>query len=823
MKQLRNAAILVGLAAYAFFFYASPLPSLSTPTKHCWRGELVFVTAFRPDEWLLDNWFGKPPQFSWDDRLLLLLAAGFVLAWAAVLGWLLLSLFRVARGLTRLETGVFSTAVGLNLLSTWTLAAGLFGELGRIRAAAAPALLTFAAAAAFWYWRWRSQNHSPGLAADAALGNVEDLLAVAAVQSQVGTAVQLASQRHQGAAQPSAQQRAPLSPQQRAQLHRRDVLIAAYRRCVHFINRSWLWLGLPFVAAILLAAMLPPTDFDVCEYHLQAPKEFYQHGQITFLAHNVYANMAMGAEMLSLLAMTIVGDWWWGALVGKTVIAAFTPLCALGLLAAGRRFYSTGAGVVAALVYISIPWLTSTYFMPNVNVTSSGLIEGASACYLFLALYALLLSRRRDESSSDSRNVASLQRESFSRRSDVIESHPAGLVALAGYLAGGAVATKYPAVLFVLIPLAIWTFIGRSWRKESSGDRRWAAAGYPEAEPLTPTPPVLDPAPRTLNPLAAFAVFLLAAAIGCGLWFGKNWVLTGNPTYPLLYGTFDGATWNADKEKRWERAHLPQDFSIETLGKGLGGVLMASEWISPLVVPLALLAFLGWGDKPVVLWRRLRWELLAYVVFVIAAWWLFTHRIDRFWLPVLPVLALLAGAGACWTFEPWWRRVLKGLLLAGLAANFLISAAGPGNAWFIPLDQLRQDRMTRCHYYLNNDADCRTILMVGDAAVFDLKPRVLYSTCFDDCVFEQLVRDRTSKAVLPEKQLRPTKEILAEFASLRIGYVFVDWDEIGRYRDSYGFTDFVQPKVFEELVKDGILELVPTEGRTMKQIYRVKR
>ena len=29
MKQLRNAAILVGLAAYAIFFYTTPMPSLS--------------------------------------------------------------------------------------------------------------------------------------------------------------------------------------------------------------------------------------------------------------------------------------------------------------------------------------------------------------------------------------------------------------------------------------------------------------------------------------------------------------------------------------------------------------------------------------------------------------------------------------------------------------------------------------------------------------------------------------------------------------------------------------------------------------------------
>ncbi len=736
------------------------------------------------------------------------LAAGFILAWAAVLGWLLLSLFRVTRGLTRLETAVFSMAVGLNLLSTWALAAGLLGQLGRLRTIGAPALLTFVAAAGYWYWRRRSNNNSRVVISPGTFGSVEDLLAVAVTRLPTQTLYSLPNRR------------GPPSPQERAQLRRREAVVMAYRRSADFVARRWLWLGLPFVAAILLAAMLPPTDFDVCEYHLQAPKEFYERGGITFLPHNVYANMAMGAEMLSLLAMTMVHDWWWGGLIGKTVIAAFTPLCALALFAAGRRFYSTAAGVVAALVYISIPWLTSTCFMPNVNVSSSGLIEGASACYLFLALYALLLSRKQGMAVQlSSHHDMPVQLPSQQ------ETHPAALIALAGYLAGSAVATKYPAVLFVLIPMAIWTLIGRSWRKEDRRDGIAAAADWPAMEPLTPAPPVLNREPRTLNPLAAFAVFLLAAALGCGLWFGKNWVLTGNPTYPLLYGVFDGATWNADKEQRWECAHTPHDFSIEVLGKDLGSVLMSSEWLSPLVVPLALLAFLGWGDKPVVMWRRLRWELLVYALFVIAVWWLFTHRIDRFWLPVLPVLALLAGAGACWSFEPWWRRVLKGLLLAALGANFLVSSAYVGNAWFIPLEQLRNDTfwIDPCYYYLNNDADRGAVLCVGDAAVFDLKPPVLYNTCFDDCVFEQLVRDKSSKETRPENQMRPTKEIRAEFASLRIAYVLVNWKEIERYRGSYGFTDFVQPQVFDQLVKEGILELVPQVVRPGEKIYRVKR
>jgi hypothetical protein len=114
-------------------------------------------------------------------------------------------------------------------------------------------------------------------------------------------------------------------------------------------------------------------------------------------------------------------------------------------------------------------------------------------------------------------------------------------------------------------------------------------------------------------------------------------------------------------------------------------------------------------------------------------------------------------------------------------------------------------------------------LTVGDAAVFDLQPPVLYKTCFDDCVFEQLVRDKTSMEARPEDQMRPAKEIRAEFASLHITYVFVNWKEIDRYRRTYGFTDFVQPEVLDRLVEEGILELVPQNAEPLKMMYRVKR
>jgi hypothetical protein len=708
MKHLGTAAVIVGLAAYAVAFYATPLPSVRGDAgQPLLRIELLVQLLLWPKEWLFSNWFGTPPQCALLDRLPVLLIAGVIVAWATVVGWLLMVLCRADRGLGRLELAVFATAVGLNALSTWVLLLGLFGVLDRLWTFTVPAFLTLGLACHSWRnsRRLTAAGNSPAGCCDGAL------------------------------------------------------------------SAHWLWLAAPFVLAILLAAMLPPLDFDVREYHLQAPKEFFQQGQITFLPHNVYANMALGTEMLSLLAMVISGDWWLGALAGKTVIAVFTLLCGLGLLAAGRRLFSPTAGVVAAVVYLSIPWVTS--------IASGGFVEGASACYLFLALYALLLPRSSRGGNLLGRQLncrpdAEVKGWQYNCHSNVRVEQTSSLL-LAGYLAGGAVSTKYPALLFVLLPLAVGVLLSR---------------------------------PRA-RAARACGVFLLAAAVGCGLWFAKNGAETGNPTHPLFYSVFDGKTWSVEKERQWNAVHRPHDFSAGALGKDLGRIAMTSEWLSPLVMPLAALALVGWRARR----GRVVWILLSYAGFVIAVWWLATHRIDRFWIPVLPVLALLAGAGACWSAARWWRRLLVALLLAGAGANFLVAAAGQGNTWFVGLARLRHDPgwIDPWHEYFNTHLAQGRLLMVGDAAVFDLTRPVLYNTCFDDCIFEQLVKGRTAA------------EIRAGLAARQISYVYVDWGEIARYRRTYGFTNFVKPQVFDRLVAEGILEPLPAieghEGRG----YRVKR
>ena len=58
------------------------------------------------------------------------------------------------------------------------------------------------------------------------------------------------------------------------------------------------------------------------------------------------------------------------------------------------------------------------------------------------------------------------------------------------------------------------------------------------------------------------ALFVAACGVGCGLWFAKNWVLTGNPAYPLMYDIFGGKTWTPEKNALWNQVHRPHDFSL---------------------------------------------------------------------------------------------------------------------------------------------------------------------------------------------------------------------------------------------------------------------
>ncbi|MGE0533504.1 MAG: glycosyltransferase family 39 protein [Pirellulales bacterium] len=716
-------------AVYIGLFLAARLPSIEGLTGQVWRRWELVLVPLQPDE-LLAAWTGGSGAWSIADRLPVLALAATIVLVASAAGDLLLRLLRVARSMARGERVFFAATAGLNLVSLWTLAVGLAGHLdGR----------------GWWF--------VPGL------GVIVAWLSCAAIDARRRT-----SATNRDAPSRAAPTTAAATTSAEPQPSTADD--SSDRSTIRFL----LALAAPFAAVILLGGMLPPVEFDVREYHLEAPKEFYQRGRVEFLPHNVYANMPLGIEMHALAAMCISRDWWRGALVGKLISSALALLTALGLWAGGRRWGSSAAGALAALVYLSIPWV--------VQVATLGLVEAGTGCYL---LATVLAASRL-----------------FSRTADQAREDRAGWILLTGFLAGGALATKYPAAVFVVLPVAslvAWTV----WRDADQVERRrQASPGKARAV------------------VVALALYGLAVAAGGGLWLAKNWALTGNPVYPLAYNWFDGATRTAELNAQWQQAHRPPNFELADIGRRVAGFVLTSEWLSPLVWPLAALGL-------VVLWR---WSLgkvwLGYVAIFFLLWWLLTHRIDRFWVPVLPIVALLAGGAASWASGGSRRTAL--LTFVSLAAlwNLLVVTSGIGggdNRYLESLDRLKHDegRLAPWHAYLNEHTPAdQQVLSVGDAQVFDLEVPVLYNTVFDPSIFETIVRDERGA-------LRPAAAIRERLRD--VAFVYVNWSEIARYRSpgNYGFSDFVQPEVFERLVAEGVLApAVPEFADWPVQIFPVR-
>ncbi len=496
---------------------------------------------------------------------------------------------------------------------------------------------------------------------------------------------------------------------------------------------GWLLPGLliaPFLVIMLLGAMLPAIDFDVLEYHLQGPKEYFQAGRIAFLPHNVYTSMPFGVEMLHLMGMEVLGDWWWGGLVGQSLVALYAPAAAVLIAAATARSGSPRGAWLAAIIYLSTPWIY--------RIAVIAYVEGP-LCFFHAALVWAIV-----------------------RASSDAEARRSPFWCLIGLLAGGAMSCKYTALISAVIPFAAAALI------DAARNRSW-------------------------QPVAAF---VLGWSIIMLPWLAKNVVDTGNPVYPLAHKVFGGGPWDQAREAQWSRAHGPKEITASALWNSAVDVVGRSDWQSPLYLAFAPLAFLRSGTRKTAL------AVAGFAVYLFLTWWLFTHRLDRFWLPMLAPLAILAGLGADWSRRLGWR-VTRGVILAiALVTSFVYcSTALCGlNEWTGNLAFLRRDVPRRLNPPLAAidtvlPPDAR-ILLVGQAAVFHVGHEILYNTVFNPETIELLAAGKSPQAFHQALKDRG------------ITHVYVDWKEINRYRSpgNYGFTDFVTPERFAAWVRAGVLD-----------------
>lgn len=498
-----------------------------------------------------------------------------------------------------------------------------------------------------------------------------------------------------------------------------------------------------FLLAMALGAMLPPVEFDVREYHLGGPKEWFQSGSIHFLPHNIYTSFPFLTEMLLLTGMLVHGDWYLGALAGQLVLMIFAPLTALAACALARRWFGDAAGWLAALIYLTTPW---TYL-----ISITAWVEGALTFYLVATLLIVTGGTTRPEDGWRKRLI------------------------LTGLLAGSAFGCKYPGLISVVIPLggfALW----RSLREASTGRIRL---------------------------LRAVLVGGLGAGLTAGPWLLKNLMQTGNPVYPLATSLFGGLDRDPQLLANWQRAHAVPNYALSDLFGSFWRITVSSEWLSPLLFALAPLALMSRGQKKVVT------GLCGYVAVLFLSWWLLTHRIDRFWIPLLPVVCVLAAAGGVMMTHRGARLVLAALIGTGTLFNLgLITTLHPAErSWLGEMNELRTaaERTVPGIALLNQSLppDAR-VLMVGEAQIFDARFDLRYNTVFDPSLFVEWCSARPA-AAQDARTLLPVDVIRSRFQKEGITHVFVNWKELLRYRLTYGSPDFLAPASLRQLQQNELL------------------
>ena len=542
-----------------------------------------------------------------------------------------------------------------------------------------------------------------------------------------------------------------------------------------FRGGALVWVLVAAGAGMWLAgAAMPPglvggltmDVYDVLEYHLQLPREYYEAGSISTLTHNVYSHYPLGSEMLYLLGMCLRGGPHAGAYLAQLMNGMFAIVAVVGVFGALREDDDFAAratiGVLAtAPVVLYFSWIA--------------MAEMSQFCYLALGLVWLREWLRQG----------------------------GGRCALwLGAMAGAACAMKYLSVGLIAGPLLV-VMLAVSVRNA----RRIGQFGLAVAMTAALFAPwLVRNAAATGNP-----VFPLATkTFGAGHWSAESaqrWRNGHSPRLPTILPE------TAEQGKKPVKRQLSRR---EAAARLLGGMRPYHD-NSPLD-PAHLLVILAIGTL-VAMFRRPRatpgwdWALAAVLVMQFVIWAWATHDMPARFISVAIVpLAMLvgrglsrlshvkelrlgrlkqsAGIGGRWGLAP------AGLLLVAISWTNLLSARA---SFSLEIETLAKRKLIDTSalpmgMQITPPPE-EGLALIGDATAFRFPPRTLYATVFDTHPLE---------ATFAES--RSSDELAARLREMGVREVRVRWPEIGRLAATYGWPEAMTPDRLRRL-----LALCPSE------------
>jgi hypothetical protein len=289
-------------------------------------------------------------------------------------------------------------------------------------------------------------------------------------------------------------------------MRNRDVLATHLRECWNApAGAGWLWvLVMPLLGVALVAALVPPgvlwgmdepNGYDVVEYHLQVPREWYEARRIAPLHHNAFSFFPFNVEMHFLLAMQLRGGPWAGMYLAQLMHVGYIALAVAAVYAVARA--TGGNATVAGVCAAASPWL--------VMLAPIAYNEGGLLLYGTLAIgWTLVALRDRD------RRVAAM--------------------AVAGAMAGLACGVKLTGGPMLLVPLPVALIVIAAVRRDASA-----------------------------KAFAAAVLFVAVGVAMFSPWLARNLAWAGNPVFPEEQSLLGRGHFSAVQSERWKAAHSPRE------------------------------------------------------------------------------------------------------------------------------------------------------------------------------------------------------------------------------------------------------------------------
>ncbi len=277
----------------------------------------------------------------------------------------------------------------------------------------------------------------------------------------------------------------------------------------------------------LPVALLPPNDWDGLFYHLTGPKLYLQAGRIVGGVDIPHLSFPSLLEMLFTWAILLRSD-----IAAKLLHTGFALLLAGLVYLTARRFLGRKPAWLAVVVFAS---------MPMVNTLAGWAYNDlALAFYQLASLYAIInyqLSMNNEQATEAARpTVPITQIANQKTQNSKLKTQNSKLswLILSAIFAGLAMGLKYTSFVtpLVIAGLIVWSSFSNSSRQEDAGANTHHASR------------------STLHTLRStglihLILFALIAALVAAPWYLKNWLFTGSPVYPFLYGLFGGQFWDS--------------------------------------------------------------------------------------------------------------------------------------------------------------------------------------------------------------------------------------------------------------------------------------